>query len=45
MKGQDAERLAGVLVQCPALAHFDLQISVATIVTVTRGGKKTLHDT
>jgi hypothetical protein len=24
MKGQDAERLAGVLAQCPALAHLDL---------------------
>jgi Ran GTPase-activating protein (RanGAP) involved in mRNA processing and transport len=24
MKGQDAERLAGVLVQCPALVHLDL---------------------
>jgi hypothetical protein len=24
MAGQDAERLAGVLVQCPALAHLDL---------------------
>ena len=24
MKGQDAERLAGVLVQCPALMHLDL---------------------
>jgi Ran GTPase-activating protein (RanGAP) involved in mRNA processing and transport len=24
MKGQDAERLAGVLTQCPALAHLDL---------------------
>jgi hypothetical protein len=24
MKGQDAERLAGVLAQCPALAHIDL---------------------
>jgi Ran GTPase-activating protein (RanGAP) involved in mRNA processing and transport len=24
MKGQDAERLAGVLEQCPALAHLDL---------------------
>jgi Ran GTPase-activating protein (RanGAP) involved in mRNA processing and transport len=25
MKGQDAERLAGVLAQCPALAHLDLR--------------------
>ena len=24
MKGQDAERLAGVLAQCPGLAHLDL---------------------
>jgi hypothetical protein len=24
MKGQDAERLAGVLAHCPALAHLDL---------------------
>ena len=24
MKGQDAERLAGVLAQCPALAHLHL---------------------
>jgi hypothetical protein len=24
MKGQDTERLAGVLAQCPALAHLDL---------------------
>jgi Ran GTPase-activating protein (RanGAP) involved in mRNA processing and transport len=24
MKGQDAERLAGVMAQCPALAHLDL---------------------
>ncbi len=24
MKGQDAEMLAGVLVQCPALTHLDL---------------------
>ena len=24
MKGQDTERLAGVLVQCPALTHLDL---------------------
>ena len=24
MEGQDAERLAGVLTQCPALAHLDL---------------------
>ena len=24
MKGQDAERLAGVLAQCPALGHLDL---------------------
>ena len=24
MKGQDAERLAGVLAECPALAHLDL---------------------
>jgi hypothetical protein len=24
-KGQDAERLAGVLAQCPALAHLDLR--------------------
>jgi hypothetical protein len=24
MNGQDAERLAGVLTQCPALAHRDL---------------------
>ncbi len=24
MEGQDAERLAGVLAQCPALAHLDL---------------------
>jgi len=24
MKGQDAERLAGVLAQCPALSHLDL---------------------
>ena len=24
MKGQDAERFAGVLAQCPALAHLDL---------------------
>jgi Ran GTPase-activating protein (RanGAP) involved in mRNA processing and transport len=24
MKGQDAERLAEVLAQCPALAHLDL---------------------
>ena len=27
MKGQDAERLAGVLAQCPALAHLDLGIN------------------
>ena len=26
MKGQDAERFAGVLAQCPALAHLDLQL-------------------
>jgi Ran GTPase-activating protein (RanGAP) involved in mRNA processing and transport len=25
MKGQDAERLAGVLEQCPALAHLNLR--------------------
>jgi hypothetical protein len=25
LKGQDAERLAGVLAQCPALAHLDLR--------------------
>ena len=24
MEGQDAERLAGVLAQCPALAHLDV---------------------
>ncbi len=24
MKGQDTEKLGGVLVQCPALAHLDL---------------------
>jgi hypothetical protein len=24
MKGQDADRLAGVLAQCPALAHLDV---------------------
>jgi len=24
MKGQDAERLAGVLAQCPALAYLDI---------------------
>jgi Ran GTPase-activating protein (RanGAP) involved in mRNA processing and transport len=28
MKGQDAERLAGVLAQCPALAHLDLSRNV-----------------
>ena len=27
MKGQDAERLAGVLEQCPALAHLDLSLN------------------
>jgi Ran GTPase-activating protein (RanGAP) involved in mRNA processing and transport len=27
MKGQDAERLAGVLAQCPALAHLDLSLN------------------
>ena len=27
MKEQDAERLAGVLAQCPALAHLDLSVN------------------
>ena len=29
MKGQDTERLAGVLVQCPALAQIDLLFIIA----------------
>ncbi len=30
MRGQDAERLAGVLAQCPALAHLDLSVDRST---------------